>query len=79
MMVGGGVVENVASELAIERVWCALHKYDRPQAWALGQAGTERSRSDQQELMRAFMSRMSRMVTHFTGSSQATDELKDTL
>ena len=69
--------DQAALELAIRRLWCALHRHDIPHSWALGQAGTDSTRSVQQDNMRSFMSRMSRMVTHFHGSSQATDELKD--
>jgi hypothetical protein len=74
---GGGVMKNTALELAIKRLWCTLHKLGIPHSWALGQSGTDTTRNSRQQEMRGFMSRMSRMVTHFAGSSQATDTLKE--
>jgi len=74
---GGGVMKNVAMELNIPRHWCSLHRHDIPHSWALGQSGTDNSRNADMVLTREFMSRMSKMVTHFHGSSQAQDHLKD--
>lgn len=73
---GGGVMLNAAKELHVPRDWCALHKYDLPGRWALGQAGTPNTRTPAMQEARDFMTRMTKMVTHFHSSSQSQDALK---
>jgi hypothetical protein len=70
-------MNNVARELNILRHWCSLHRHDIPGSWGLGQSGTENTRTGDMVIVRVFVSKMSRMVTHFHGSSQAQDHLRD--
>ena len=61
---GGGVMVNVAKECNTPRDWCALHKLDLPGKKALGQSGTDNTRSADEDEARKFMSRMSKMVSY---------------
>ena len=74
---GGGVMKNAAVENCVPWQWCRLHSGDIPRKWALGQAGTENTRTEQQNRAGAFIARMSAMVTIFNKSTQATQGLAE--